>query len=283
MQEMELNKSAGILDDFAVRKNIATREGTIEKVPVNDSDIVNKKYVDSHNTWETINVGTLDENTYPDPPSVTALSQINLFGADVFGSTSDNNAGISLFLGYNNSETQNRQLWIGNPEHIGDSTKSIFRYWFYGGMPCVSGVNGTNALNKSISVGYGAPLLLGALGSDGSGADIQMSGSQSWDGNYVITTNSNEIVFTPTFTYESNVGTYIRIAGEVNDGIIAWIDSQDKFRVVDVIQFAGGTQSADGSAGITATITTARLTPVTGTQGSMTFKNGLLTAQTQAT
>jgi hypothetical protein len=36
--------SAGILDDYAVRKNVATREGTIEKVAVNDSDIINKKY-----------------------------------------------------------------------------------------------------------------------------------------------------------------------------------------------------------------------------------------------
>lgn len=41
-------KSAGILDDFAVRKNVATREGTIEKVPVNNSDIANKKYVDDN-------------------------------------------------------------------------------------------------------------------------------------------------------------------------------------------------------------------------------------------
>lgn len=43
---IDLPKSAGILDDFAVRKNVATKEGTIEKVPVNDSDIVNKKYAD---------------------------------------------------------------------------------------------------------------------------------------------------------------------------------------------------------------------------------------------
>ena len=43
---IELSKSAGILDDYAIRKNIATREGTIEKVPVNNSDIANKKYVD---------------------------------------------------------------------------------------------------------------------------------------------------------------------------------------------------------------------------------------------
>ena len=39
--------SAGILDDFAVRKDVATQSGTVEKVPVNDNDIVNKTYVDS--------------------------------------------------------------------------------------------------------------------------------------------------------------------------------------------------------------------------------------------
>ena len=46
-REQELNKSKGILDDFAVRKNVATKEGSIEKIPVNDSDIVNKRFVDS--------------------------------------------------------------------------------------------------------------------------------------------------------------------------------------------------------------------------------------------
>jgi len=42
-----LNKSKGILDDFAVRKNVASREGTIEKVPINNSDIVNKLALDT--------------------------------------------------------------------------------------------------------------------------------------------------------------------------------------------------------------------------------------------
>ena len=41
------HKSKGILDDYAVRKNVATKEGTIEKVPVEENDIVNKGYVDS--------------------------------------------------------------------------------------------------------------------------------------------------------------------------------------------------------------------------------------------
>ena len=43
----EGNKSAGILDDFAVRKVMDTQEGTITKVPVNNYDIVNKAYVDA--------------------------------------------------------------------------------------------------------------------------------------------------------------------------------------------------------------------------------------------
>lgn len=46
-KQIFLKKSAGILDDFSIRKNVATREGTIEKIPVNNSDIVNKLYVDS--------------------------------------------------------------------------------------------------------------------------------------------------------------------------------------------------------------------------------------------
>lgn len=42
----EGNKSKGILDDFAVRKNIDTAEGTVQKVPTNPKDIVNKEYAD---------------------------------------------------------------------------------------------------------------------------------------------------------------------------------------------------------------------------------------------
>ena len=40
------NKSAGILDDYAVRRVVSTKEGSITKAPVKDIDIVNKKYVD---------------------------------------------------------------------------------------------------------------------------------------------------------------------------------------------------------------------------------------------
>ena len=40
-------KSKGIVDDFAVREHIDTREGSIQKIPVADKDISNKEYVDN--------------------------------------------------------------------------------------------------------------------------------------------------------------------------------------------------------------------------------------------
>ena len=40
------NKSAGILDDYAIRKVVATKEGSITRTPTDDIDIANKKYVD---------------------------------------------------------------------------------------------------------------------------------------------------------------------------------------------------------------------------------------------
>lgn len=46
-KEQQLNKSKGILDDFAVRKVVATRQGTITHTPTEEIDLVNKKYVDA--------------------------------------------------------------------------------------------------------------------------------------------------------------------------------------------------------------------------------------------
>ena len=60
------------------------------------------------------------------------------------------------------------------------------------------------------------------------------------------------------------------------------VGASARFDFSDAVKFVGGTQSSDGSTGITATITTAALTGG-GAQGSMTFKDGILTAQTQAT
>ena len=42
----EGKKSACILDDYAIRKNIGTKEGTIEHTPTASNHIVNKEYAD---------------------------------------------------------------------------------------------------------------------------------------------------------------------------------------------------------------------------------------------
>ncbi|KKL16487.1 hypothetical protein LCGC14_2495030, partial [marine sediment metagenome] len=54
VQFNEGQKSKGILDDYAVRGDVATKEGTIQKVPVNEKDIVNKEYVDSQATKQVV-------------------------------------------------------------------------------------------------------------------------------------------------------------------------------------------------------------------------------------
>jgi len=48
VQFSEGQKSKGILDDFPIRKHIDLQSGKVEKVPTNDNDIANKKYVDDN-------------------------------------------------------------------------------------------------------------------------------------------------------------------------------------------------------------------------------------------
>lgn len=53
----EGNKSAGILDDYAERQNVSTREGTIEHTPTEDNHIVNKEYVDNNDNLHVLKTG----------------------------------------------------------------------------------------------------------------------------------------------------------------------------------------------------------------------------------
>lgn len=52
VQFTEGQKSKGILDDYAVRLNIDTNEGTVQKAPANTKDIVNKEYIDAGGTGD---------------------------------------------------------------------------------------------------------------------------------------------------------------------------------------------------------------------------------------
>jgi len=68
------NKSAGILDDFAVRSNVATKSGTVLKAPVDDIDVVNKKYVDDHIPPASGAAGNDTEVQYNDSGAFAASS-----------------------------------------------------------------------------------------------------------------------------------------------------------------------------------------------------------------
>ena len=85
VQFSEGHKSKGILDDHAVRQNLASKEGTIEHVPTAENHIVNKKYVDSIATRQAVELflttNASDIGTYDDldidvsPDAETTIQQ----------------------------------------------------------------------------------------------------------------------------------------------------------------------------------------------------------------
>lgn len=78
-------QSAGILDDFAVRKTIATQQGRITNTPVNDLDIANKKYVDSAITSAKLWTRTGTDLSLVNPTDTMNLTSLN----KIYTSTGD--------------------------------------------------------------------------------------------------------------------------------------------------------------------------------------------------
>lgn len=72
-----LRKSAGILDDYPVRKNIALKEGTVEHTPTDDKHIANKKYVDDQISIKSIERTILDPYSSEDIDAQIALGWID--------------------------------------------------------------------------------------------------------------------------------------------------------------------------------------------------------------
>lgn len=75
------NQSAGILDDYAVRKDVQTKEGTIEKTPIKNNDIVNKEYVDT--SISTMSGATLNFLSGSYVPYTGATANVNLGSYDL--------------------------------------------------------------------------------------------------------------------------------------------------------------------------------------------------------
>ena len=92
---------------------------------------------------------------------------ITLSGEGVSGSSTTD--GIVLLAG--NIVDTNMQLWVGQKSHIGDGTKTFFRYLVGKEVPIIDGVNGNNTLVKNIGIAQSGGKLgvgfdFGALQSD---------------------------------------------------------------------------------------------------------------------
>jgi len=135
------NKSAGILDDFAVRKVVATKEGSITRTPTEDIDIANKKYVDDE-------IGSdhphQDVTTTADPTfnTITTTAEANLGGWTGMPSPISTHSNIAgdLFCGNTGVDTarfrmssnatkgflQFNRYWDGSAPQQMDASKSTF-------------------------------------------------------------------------------------------------------------------------------------------------------------
>lgn len=117
------NQSKGILDDYAVRKNVATREGTVEKIPVNNNDIANKKYVDDAiDTDITTHTAITDAHhtKYTDAEAVSAVATADDYlklGGDT--TTGDYTFGNAFVI-----KDSNNKVWVGD-ETKGNSSFNI--------------------------------------------------------------------------------------------------------------------------------------------------------------
>ena len=92
-------------------------------------------------------------------------------------------SGFSIILG--NNVANNKQLWLGDPDYLGNSAATFVRFTSTNGITGLDGVAGDNSTRKPIGIGWGAdpnaPVL---LGSDGSAT---LPGSYIWaNGNMAI-------------------------------------------------------------------------------------------------
>ena len=145
------------------------------------------------------------------------------------------------------------------PANTQEVNSRQFRDWFYSVFQFINQQSGTlgtmafeNANNVAITGGS-----IGGVGITGSSLDsTEIGNSVPTTGKFTTVTTTNPIAIT-----SGGTGANTAAGARTNLGLGSM---------------------ATQNIGINATITTAKLT-VTGTNGSMTFTNGILTAQTQAT
>jgi len=110
--------------------------------------------------------------------STGASSKGFRFTGNSIGGTSAG-TGFAMALGYNN--TNNKQLWLGDVDYMGNSAGTFIRYSSSGGQTILDAIAGDNSVRRSTRIGVGNdPLSSIILGDDGNSAT---PGSYVWDNN----------------------------------------------------------------------------------------------------
>ena len=172
---------------------------------------------------------------------------------------------------------------------VGNANTTLVTSYFTGAseLNFAGGTGGDGVLAKETYAQILRPLeLLAYSGTDmGDAYGLLIQASTADYANYAIDKETLLEIEKPTL---ADVNYQMVLQGN-GTGTGIWFDSAERLYSDGTnlcsaapIKCVGGLKSSDGSAGITQTITTAKLTSG-GADGSMTFKNGILTAQTAAT
>ena len=132
----------------------------------------------------------------------TSTRGIRFTGNAIAGS--NNGSGFSIVMGFN--QVNNKQLWLGDPDYIGNSAGTFVRYSTASGTTIIDAIAGDNSARKPIAIGVGGdPLSAIILGSD---ANATAPGSFVWANGNMAIGNSYRATAAPTngLIVQGNVG-----------------------------------------------------------------------------
>ena len=285
------NQSAGILDDFAVRKVVHTKEGSIEQVPTNDNHITNKKYVDSNDFWNRVGTILSPKTSGDDITTTGNIEGIDgTFSGNVgVGTAPSSTKGINLVGNYDIGINLNNSITStsGGSGINGFAVPSSLTYTGeleglnFGVFSFLSSVSGNPTINGINVFGFGnyaGTQNVGIINSINIEGTRRVGGTVNALGyNGINIPDINEFDSLP---YQNQLRIEKPTQGTTNKQILlegngagsgVWFDSDERLYSdgtnlkTNCIFNPTGYKSSDGS------------------NGSMTFKNGLLTAQTPAT
>jgi hypothetical protein len=127
------------------------------------------------------NAPTTDLTLYQGTGGAASSRGFRLTGNSIGGTNSG--TGFGLALGYN--VANNKQLWLGDADYLGNATGSFIRYTVASGAATLDAIAGDNSVRRPLALGVGGdPLAAVIFGADGS---TTAPGSFVWDnGNMAI-------------------------------------------------------------------------------------------------